>query len=128
MRRCDHPRSTLYRAYLEVLPARLEALPPLLAPKKGLPSVAGEGWGGVALRDRDQELHSLPASPCKQGEQQSRPLLASKYTLLASRRSLPCLQGRVGVGLLFAKKIKSFTPPNLCLRAGRGAEPEAQSR
>jgi hypothetical protein len=34
------------------------------------PLLAGEGWGGVALRPGDQELHPLPTCPCKQGEEQ----------------------------------------------------------
>jgi len=34
--------------------------------------------------------------------------------------SLPYSQGRVGVGLLFAWKIKSFTPSQPPLQAGEG--------
>jgi len=70
------------------------ALPPLLA---------GKGWGGVALRLEDQKLYPLPTSPCKQGEEQR------SISLTPLLCSLPCSQGRVGVGSLFASKIKSFT-------------------
>jgi|GEM_PF-3292548 len=31
-------------------------LPPLQAPKKGLPSVAGEGWGGVLFASDSRAL------------------------------------------------------------------------
>jgi hypothetical protein len=82
------------------------------------PLLAGEGWGGVALRAEDQKPHPLPTSPCKQGEEQNRrsgfALLLCSAALLCCFAlplcSLPCAQGRVGVGSLFALKIKSVTP------------------
>jgi len=44
-------------------------------PKRGIaallpPLLAGEGWGGVALCPKIKS-HPHPASPCKQGEEQS---------------------------------------------------------
>jgi hypothetical protein len=32
------------------------------------PLLAEEGWGGVALRDKDQKLYPRPTSPGEQGE------------------------------------------------------------
>ena len=40
------------------------------------------------------------------------------HSLTQQLCSLPCSQGRVGVGLLCASKIKSFTPPTSPCKQG----------
>ena len=38
------------------------------------PLLAGEGWGGVALRWKIQSLAPHPTSPSKEGEERAQPL------------------------------------------------------
>ena len=92
-----------------------------------LPCLQGRVGVGSLFVTEDQKPPSQPP-PASRGRSEARPHSAAvlsppgrreaKNGLARQLRSLPCLQGRVGVGSLFVTEDQKPPPPNLSLQAG----------